>query len=72
MNDDPGKNIKYQDFDKKIESMIDETDRRMLSYIARLYQAVHGEKLDFTKIQSAVEALQQFNYENKYTYLNNL
>ena len=72
MNDDPGKNIKYQDFDKKIESMIDETDRRMLSYIARLYQAVHGEKLDFTKIQSAVEALQQFNSRNELTYLNNL
>ena len=71
-NNDPGKDIKYQETDKKLAEMIDETDRRMLSYIARLYREFHGEKLDLEKIQNAVEALQQFNAKNEYTYLNNL
>jgi hypothetical protein len=44
----------------------------MLSYIARLYEALNGEKLDFDKIQNAVDALQVFNSKNEYSYLNNL
>ena len=30
------------------------------------------EKLDFTKIQTAIDALQEFNMRNEYRYLNNL
>ena len=68
----PGRDIKFQETDKKLMEMIDETDRKMLSYIARLYEATHNEKLDFEKIKNAVDALQQFNSRNEYTYLNNL
>ena len=71
-NNDPGRDVRYQETDNKLTQMIDETDKKMLSYIARLYQAIHGEKLDFEKIQNAVDALQQFNAKNEYTYLNNL
>ena len=71
-NNDPGRDIKFMETDNKLTQMIDETDKKMLSYIARLYQAIHGEKLDFEKIRDAVDALQQFNSKNEYTYLNNL
>lgn len=72
-NEDPGRNIKYQeDADKRLLSLIDDTDQRMLSYIGRLYEATHSEKLDFDKIKNAVDALQEFNAKNDYSYLNNL
>lgn len=71
MNNDPGKDIKYQE-DNSLLEKIDESDRAMLSYIARLYEALNGEKLDFDKIKNAVDALQVFNSKNEYSYLNNL
>ena len=71
MNNDPGKDIKYQE-DNDLLNKIDESDKAMLSYIARLYEALNGEKLDFDKIQNAVDALQVFNSKNEYSYLNNL
>ena len=72
-NEDPGRNIKYQeDADKRLLSLIDDTDQKMLSYIGRLYEATHSEKLDFDKIKNAVDALQEFNAKNDYSYLNNL
>ena len=53
-------------------SKIDESDKQMLGYVARLYEALNGEKLDFTKINNAVDALQAYNSKNEYRYLNNL
>lgn len=70
-NNDPGKDVMFVE-DTKIDSIIDDYDKKMLSYIARLYQALNGEKLDITRIQTAVEALQEFNMRNEYRYLNNL
>ncbi|MBO6244255.1 MAG: hypothetical protein J6O41_06825 [Clostridia bacterium] len=52
--------------------MIDDYDANFLSYIARLYEALNGEKLDFTDIKSAVDALAKFNEKQEYNYLNNL
>ena len=73
MNIDPAQNIKYKENDEELLKMIDDTDKKMLSYIARLYEALNkGKKMNFDNIKNSVEALQQFNYENKYTYLNNL
>ena len=69
-NNDPGRDVRYQETDNKLTQMIDETDKKMLSYIARLYQAIHGEKLDFEKIQNAVDALQQFNAKNDMGIIN--
>lgn len=71
MNIDPLKDIKYQE-DTDLLSKIDESDRQMLGYVARLYEALNGEKLDFTKINNAVDALQAYNSKNEYRYLNNL
>jgi hypothetical protein len=72
-NEDPGRDIKYQEnIDKNLLSLIDDTDKKMLGYIGRLYEATHGEKLDFEKIKNAVDALQEFNTKNEYSYLNNL
>lgn len=70
-NNDPGRDVMFVE-DTKIDPIIDDYDKKMLSYIARLYQALNGEKLDITRIQTAVEALQEFNMRNEYRYLNNL
>lgn len=71
MNIDPLKDIKYQE-DTDLLKKIDESDKQMLGYVARLYEALNGEKLDFTKINNAVDALQAYNSKNEYRYLNNL
>lgn len=71
MNIDPLKDIKYQE-DTSLLSKIDESDKQMLGYVARLYEALNGEKLDFGKINNAVDALQAYNSKNEYNYLNNL
>ena len=71
-NNDPGRDVMFVETDGNLTAMIDDTDRKMLSYIARLYQVLNGEKLDITKVQSAVDALQEFNMRNEYRYLNNL
>ena len=71
MNIDPLKDIKYQE-DTDLLKKIDESDKQMLGYVARLYEALNGEKLDFAKINNAVDALQAYNSKNEYRYLNNL
>ena len=71
MNNDPGKDVMFVE-DTSINGIIDDYDKKMLGYIARLYQAINGEKLDFDKIGSAVDALQEYNSKNEYRYLNNL
>ena len=62
LNNDPGRDVKFDSRgDKRLEAMIDDYDAKMLGYIANLYQAINGEKMNFDKIQNSVEALQQFN-----------
>ena len=73
LNNDPGRDIKFDSRgDKRLEAMIDDYDAKMLGYIANLYQAINGEKMNFDNIQNSVEALQQFNNRQEFNYLNNL
>ena len=65
-------NTPFQDKRNEIMAQIDKYDATMLSYLARLYEAINGEKMDFTKIKSAVDALASFNKKAEYNYLNNL
>ena len=57
---------------KQINALIDEYDANFLSYIARLYQSINGEKMNFENIKNSVDALAQFNEKQEYNYLNNL
>ena len=59
-NNDPGKDVMYVETNSNLDALIDDTDKKMLSYIARLYQVLNGDKMDFTKIQTAIDALQEF------------
>ena len=70
-NDD--RNIRFNPNENlKLDQMIDEYDANFLSYIARLYQSINGEKMDFTNIKNSIDALNQFNKKQEYNYLNNL
>lgn len=62
----------FQENKDEIMAQIDKYDATMLSYLARLYEAINGEKMDFTQIKSAVDALMIFNKKAEYNYLNNL
>ena len=66
--------IGYQEAkkDDEILKQIDKYHATMLSYIARLYEVLNGEKLDFTNVKNAVDALAKFNKKSEYNYLNNL
>lgn len=65
--------VPFQEKDKdEIMKQIDNYDATMLSYLGRLYEAMNSEKMDFTKIKTAVDALAQFNKKSEYNYLNNL
>ena len=65
-------NVSFQEKTDEIISQIDKYDATMLSYLGRLYEALNGEKMDFTRIQNAVDALAVFNQKAEYNYLNNL
>ena len=58
--------------DEKVMKMIDDYDANFLGYIARLYEAINGEKLDFANIKNAVDALAKSNERQEFNYLNNL
>lgn len=58
--------------DKKLLEKIDDFDKKMLSYLGRLYKGMTGEKMDFDTIKSSIDALQQFNNVSEYKYLDNL
>lgn len=62
----------FQEKTDEAIKLIDKYDATMLSYLGRLYEALNGEKMDFTKIQNAVDALAVFNQKSEYNYLNNL
>ena len=64
--------VNFQNAKNEIMSQIDKYDATMLSYLARLYEALNGEKLDFTNVKNAVDALAKFNKKAEYNYLNNL
>jgi len=64
--------VNFQIAKNEIMSQIDKYDATMLSYLVRLYEAINGEKLDFTNVKSAVDALAKFNKKAEYNYLNNL
>lgn len=58
--------------DKHLQMKIDDYDSKMLSYIGRLYYSLTQEKMNFDDIKSSIDALQQFNSQSEYVYLNNL
>ena len=64
--------IPFQEDLNDVLSKLDQYDVKLLSYLARLYEALNGEKLDFTNIKSAVDALAKFNEKQEFNYLNNL
>ena len=67
------RNIPFKEnYDEELLKKIDEYDANFLSYLARLYEAINGEKLDFTNIKSAIDALAKFNERQEFNYLNNL
>ena len=73
----PTFNRNYEPFQEKdnkndILSRIDKYDATMLSYLARLYEGMTGEKMDLNKIKSAVDALATYNKKAEYNYLNDL
>lgn len=69
----PQNNIKFKDSkETEMIKIIDEYDSNFLSYIARLYEALNNEKLDFDKIKNSIEALSLFNQKQEFCYLNNL
>lgn len=63
--------VETQD-DKRLLERIDDYDKKMLSYLGRLYKGMTGEKMDFESIKTSIEALQQFNSAGEYKYLDNL
>ena len=67
------RNVPFKEnYDEELLKKIDEYDANFLSYLARLYEAINGEKLDFTNIKSAIDALAKFNERQEFNYLNNL
>ena len=72
-NDDPGKSIGFTTWDKqKLEEIMNNYDKEMLTMIGDLYGAVNSEKMDLNGITKAVDALTKFNSRSEYNYLNNL
>ena len=57
---------------KELDKILDKYDKNFLSYIARLYEAINGEKIDFSKLKSSVELLSKFNEKQEFNYLNDL
>ena len=58
--------------ESNIIKQIDKYDATMLSYLARLYEAMTGDKMDLKQIKSAVDALATYNKKAEYAYLNDL
>ena len=57
---------------EKLEDIKRKYDEKLKYYIARLYQAINGEKMDLTVIKNSVDALNKFFEHQEYNYLNNL
>ena len=50
-----------QKVDENILAKIDDSDKKMLNYLGRLYKALGAETVDFNTVQSAIEGLQLLN-----------
>lgn len=73
LNDDPGRNVQYQQEDNsQINYMIDNDDKIMLSYLNNLYTAINGEKMNIDEVKNAVDALSIFNQKGQNNYLKTL
>ena len=66
-----GRDIPFK-INTELDKILDEYDKNFLSYIARLYEAINGEKIDFSKLKSTVDLLAKFNERQEFNYLNNL
>ena len=66
------RDIPFKEQSDEIKKIIDKYDKNFLSYIARLYEAINGEKLDFTTLKSTIDILAKFNEKQQFNYLNNL
>ena len=66
------RDIPFKEQSDELKKIIDKYDKNFLSYIARLYEAINGEKLDFTTLKSTVDILARFNEKQEFNYLNNL
>ena len=66
-----GRDIPFK-INTELDKILDEYDKNFLSYIARLYEAINGEKIDFSKLKSVVDLLAKFNERQEYNYLSNL
>lgn len=63
---------KEKKLDMQILQSIDEYDKKMLTYLGKLYKGMTGEKMDFDTIKNSIDALQQYNSASEYKYLDNL
>lgn len=52
--------------------VIDDYDKKMLSYISRLYNATSGKMMDLDEVKSAIDALTIFNESQKMNYMDYL
>ena len=71
-NINDGRDIPFKTNNTELDKILDKYDKNFLSYIARLYEAINGEKIDFSKLKSVVELLSKFNERQEYNYLSNL
>ena len=66
------RDVPFKEQNDEIQKIIDKYDANFLSYIARLYEAINGEKLDFATLKSTIDILAKFNEKQQFNYLNNL
>lgn len=55
---------------EEIMNLIDDYDKKMLGYISELSKATSNSIISIDKVENVVQALQQYNAENEYEYLN--
>ena len=67
------KNDNYNKYDKeKLEKIINNYDKEMLTTLSDLYASLTGERLDLNNIANTVDLLSKYNDKSEYNYLNNL
>ena len=63
----------YNKWDKtKLEEIINNYDKEMLTTLSDLYASLTGERLDLNNIANSIELLAKYNEKSEYNYLNNL
>ena len=67
------KNYGFKTWDKeRLEEIINNYDKEMLTILSDLYASLTGERLDLNNIGNIVEMLMKYNAKTEYNYLNNL